>query len=192
LGGKSGALSHWWLIGPQELLLLACQSRRQRLALHEGLPVPASHCITTQRPASDLLKPKRQALFIITKLKKPSPSDLSMPRKSNTVKAAKLLWGKSGAKVIKWETRVHSRGIRDVPVEVIATTSQLRPRKMARRQPRTEENDTSQGETAPQPMDISDTFWVEEPAMPTSKKSVRQPVLLFLANLTYLPAPGLH
>ena len=115
-----------------------------------------------------------------------------MPWKSNTVKAASLLWRKSGAKVIKWETWVYSRGIRDVPVEVAATTSQPRPRKMARRQPRTEENNTLQGETASQPMDISKTFWAEEPAMPTGKKSVRQPVFPFLANLTYLPALGLH
>jgi len=113
-----------------------------------------------------------------------------MPRNSTAVKAAKLLQGKSGAKLIKWETQEHSRGIRDVPVEVTAMTSQLRPRKMAHRQPRTEKNNMSQGETAPQPMDIDKTFWVEEPAMPTSKKSVRQPVFPFLANLTYLPALG--
>ena len=113
-----------------------------------------------------------------------------MPWNSTAIKVAKLLQGKSGAKVIKWEPRQHSRGIKDVPVEVTATASQLKPRKMACRQPRTEKNNMLQGETAPQPMDISKTFWVEEPAMSTSKKSIRQPVFPFLANLTYLPALG--
>jgi len=122
--------------------------------------------------------------------KEPSPSHLSMPCKSSAVKAAKLLQGKLGAKVIKWEPWQHSRGIKDVPVEVTATVSQLKPRKMACRQPRMQKNNILQGETAPQPMDISKTFWVEEPAMSTSKKSIRKPIFPFLANLTYLLALG--
>jgi hypothetical protein len=54
------------------------------------------------------------------------------------------------------------------------------------RQPRAENNDTLPGETAPQPMDIDETFWAEEPVMPTGRKRVRQPAYLSLTNLTNL------
>ena len=110
-----------------------------------------------------------------------------MPRNVNTVKAANLLRRKPKAKVIEWETQVHSRGIRDVPVEVSASGSQPRPRKTASRRPRAQNDDTLQGETVPQPMDVDETFFVEEPAMPTNEKRVRQPASPSLANLTYLP-----
>jgi len=110
-----------------------------------------------------------------------------LKKNCNTIKAAKFL-PKSEAKVIKWETRTYSQGIRDIPVEVSATTSQPRPRKMACRRPRAESNNMSQGEAAPQPMDINETFWVEEQVIPTSEKRVRQPTYTFLASLTYLPA----
>ncbi len=86
-----------------------------------------------------------------------------MPRNVNTVKAANLLRRKPKAKVIEWETQVHSRGIRDVPVEVSASGSQPRPRKTASRRPRAQNDDMLQGETVPQPMDVDETFWVEEP-----------------------------
>ena len=100
-----------------------------------------------------------------------------MPRKSDTVKAVGHRWSKLKAKVIEWEPREHSRGIRDVPVEVIDMASQPKPRKRAGRRPRAEDNATFQDEAAPQPMDIDETFWVdlEEPGMPASKKRVRQP-----------------
>lgn len=111
-----------------------------------------------------------------------------MPRNHDTVKAADLRRAKSKAKVIEWETRAHSRGIRDVPVQVRATASQPRPRKKASRGERAQKNDTLQGGTAPQPMDVDETFWVEEPAMPTSEKRVRSPhALPSELNLTCPP-----
>ena len=79
-----------------------------------------------------------------------------MLRNSSSVKAADIYQKKTKAKVIDWEPRKHSRGVRDVPVEVIATASQTRPRKKASRQPRAQNNDTLQGEAAPQPMDIDE------------------------------------
>jgi hypothetical protein len=45
---------------------------------------------------------------------------------------------------------------------------------MANRQSREEKSNAFQGEAAPQPMDIDGSFWVEEPAIPTSEKRVRQ------------------
>lgn len=112
-----------------------------------------------------------------------------MPKKCDFVKAAKLNRAKSKAKVIEWETRVLSRGIRNVPVEVSATASQPKPRKRAHRQLRAENDGALQDETAPQPMDVDETFWVEEPAMPPNEKRVRRPAYIFSTDLTYLPAP---
>jgi len=51
--------------------------------------------------------------------------------------------------------------------------SQPRPRKKARRRCRAENKDTLQGETPPRHMDVDETFWVDEPAMPSSEKKVR-------------------
>ena len=113
-----------------------------------------------------------------------------MPRNSDTVKAAKLRQAKSKAKVIEWEAREHSRGIRDVPVEVSAMESQRKPRKKAGRRPEAESRDLLPGETAPQPMDVDGTFWVEGPVIPTSEKRVRRPACLFSTSLTYSPAPS--
>jgi hypothetical protein len=100
-----------------------------------------------------------------------------MPKKSVTVKAASLRRSKLKAKVIEWEPREHSRGIRDVPVEVTDAASRPKLRKKASRRPRAEDDAALQGEAAPQPMDIDETLWVdlEEPVMPASKKRVRQP-----------------
>ena len=115
---------------------------------------------------------------------------MSMPRSRciGTVKAANLRRMKSKAKVIEWETRVYSRGIRDVPVEVSGMESQPKPREKAGKRPRAENNDTLQGETAA-PMDIGKEFWVEEP-MPASKRRVRQPACPSLASLTCVPDPA--
>ncbi len=98
-----------------------------------------------------------------------------MPRNFDTVKPLNLHRAKSKVKVIEWEMRVHSWGIRDVPVEVSATASQPKRRKRASRQPRSENNDMLQGEIAPQPMDIDEAFCI-----------VRQPEFPSSANLTYL------
>lgn len=110
-----------------------------------------------------------------------------MPRNSNTVKAAKFGQAKSRSKLIEWETRQHSRGIREVPVEVSAAASQQKPRKKTGRRRKTENNDALQGEAAPHPMDIDDTFWLEEPVKATGKKGVRHPALQSSMNLTNLP-----
>jgi len=80
-----------------------------------------------------------------------------MLRNSDTVKAANFRWPKFKAKVIEWEFREHSRGIRDVPVEVIDMASRPKPRKKASRWPRAEDNAALQGEAAPQPMDVDET-----------------------------------
>ena len=105
--------------------------------------------------------------------------------KHKTVKVVDLL-GNPKPKVLKWEKRKYSQGSRYVPVEVHATASQPGPRKRAGRPQEVENNDTLQGETAPHPMDIDKTFWVEEPVVPTSGKMVQQHVCPSLANLTYL------
>src|SRR5258708_36342459 len=109
-----------------------------------------------------------------------------MPQNFDTVKPLNLRRAKSKVKVIEWEMRVHSRGIRDVPVEVSAMASQPKRRKRASRQPRSENNDMLQGEIAPQPMDVDEAFCMEEPVIAPSEKRVRQPEFPSSANLTYL------
>jgi hypothetical protein len=124
--------------------------------------------------------------------KKRSPSHFSMQRKSDTVKAVNRRKARSKAKVIEWETQVHSRGTRDVPVEVSVVASQRKPREKTGRRPRAENNDPlqgQQGEAAPQPMDVDET-WVEEPVMHTSEKRVRQPSCPSLTNLTHILHPA--
>jgi hypothetical protein len=113
-----------------------------------------------------------------------------MLRKSDTVKTANRRKARSKAKVIEWEAREHSRGTRDVPVEVSTAASQQKPTKKAGRGPRAERNDPLQGEAAPQPMDVDETFWVEEPVVPASEKGVRKPVCPSSMNLTYLLVPA--
>ena len=71
-----------------------------------------------------------------------------MPQKIGTVKAAALR-RKSKAKIVEWEPRVYSRGIRDVPVEVGPMASRPKSRKKPGRQPTAEKDDALQAETAP-------------------------------------------
>lgn len=70
---------------------------------------------------------------------------------------------------------MHSRGVRDVPVEVSTPASQPMPRERACREPRAESANELPHETAFQPMDVDETFWMEEPVMPPSRKKVRPP-----------------
>jgi len=98
-----------------------------------------------------------------------------MPRNHNTVKAAKPGKAKLKSRVIEWEERSYSRGVRDIPVDVTSMARQRKPRKATKRQPRADNDDTFQGETAPQPMDIDETFWAEEPGISAGEKKVRQP-----------------
>jgi hypothetical protein len=146
-----------------------------------SIPISRKFFNTARHLASGLSKtgpPKHQletSLLILTSTENRSPSYFSMPKKCDTVKAANLRRTKSKAKVIEWESREYSRGIRDVPVEVVDLKSRPKPRKKASRRPRAEKNAALRGETAPQPMDVDETFWVEEPVMPTSKKKVRLP-----------------
>lgn len=95
-----------------------------------------------------------------------------MPRNYDNVKIAKLRRSKKRAKLVEWETRVLSRGIKYVPVEVSAAVSRPKQREKASRLPRAE-NDHTLREAAPQAMDVDETFWVEEPVIPTSEKRVR-------------------
>ena len=110
-----------------------------------------------------------------------------MPRNRDAVKTANVLGGKSKARVVEWKPRNYSRGIRYIPVEVSAATSQMRTRESASERPRAETNDIPQGETASQPMDVDETFWVEEPVIPAGEKRVRQLEFSSLVNLTYFP-----
>jgi hypothetical protein len=95
----------------------------------------AGHCTTKGTTCPDtspskLLKHQlEESLLIITKAEKHSSSHFLMPR--NSVKAAKVCKDKSKAKVIEWQAQVHSRGVRDVPVEVTATRSQPKQREKA-------------------------------------------------------------
>ena len=143
----------------------------------------------TARPDTSPSKlPKHQLegfLLIITKAEKRSSSYFLIPWDS--VKASKFCKDKSKAKVIEWETRVHSRGIRDVPVEVSAAGSQPKQKKKAGKRPRAEGNDTFPSQTASQSMDVDEALWVEEPAMPASEKRVRQPPYPSSISLTHLP-----
>jgi hypothetical protein len=144
-------------------------------------PIPISRNFFSSAPGlwSSEARPSEASVGSITShcTKIVALSHFSMPRNRDTVKAAKHRRTKFKAKVIEWEAREHSRGTRDVPVEVTDMTSRPKPREKASRRPRAEDNAALQGEAAPQPMDIDETFWVdlEEPAMPASKKRVRQP-----------------
>jgi hypothetical protein len=164
---------------------------------HKALPVQNSRFFPRDAwslpPSGPSKPPKHQlkaSILIRTQRRKTQPTSFSMPRNRDIVKAASLRREKSKAKVIEWETRAHSRGIRDVPVEVSAMKSQQKPRKKAGRRPRAEGNNTSRGESAPQPMDVDETFCAEELVIPASEMRVRQPACASPANLTHLPAPA--
>jgi hypothetical protein len=163
------------------------------VAPHEVLPVLIGQfqLFNTNTCLSKLPKHQSEASIpTIMKPEKRSSSHLSMPQKRDILKAMNLRHTKSKAKLIEWETRVYSRGTRDVPVEVSTAASQQKPTKKAGRGPRAERNDPLQGEAAPQPMDVDETFWVEEPVVPASEKGVRKPVCPSSMNLTYLLVPA--
>jgi hypothetical protein len=73
-------------------------------------------------------------------------------------------------KVIKWVSRTNSRGTKNIPVEVTASTSQakgLQPEKS------TSQIKTDEATFHETPMDVDETFWmeeVEEPAIPKTKR----------------------
>jgi hypothetical protein len=183
----------------QALPVLEYQSCRQCLGPHKGLPVPISLFFNTPPCILSLKAPENKleaSLLTITKRRKPSPTYFSMPRKSDLVKARDYPRTKPRVKVVDWQPRMYSRGIRDVPVEVRAAATpasppkqKKRPKRTARR-PRAETNNALQGETNPQPMDVDDMFWAEESVMPTGEKKVRRTACLSSENhLTYLPVP---
>ena len=62
--------------------------------------------------------------------------------------------------------------------------------KKAGRRPREKRNNPLQGEAAPQPMDVDETFRVEEPVMPASEKRVRQLACHSSTSLTYFLVPA--
>ena len=113
-----------------------------------------------------------------------------MPQNYDTVKVGNSRQKKYKANVIEWDTWEYYRGVKDIPVKIIDMASQTKPRKKVDSWPRAEGSAALQSETAPQSMDIDDAFWVEEPAMPTSEKRVRQHACPLLTKLTYLPVPG--
>ena len=183
----------------QGLLVLVNENCRQPLALHEAPLISIKQVFRhdTWHPVSQSPQNtnRRHHFSLLLGTEKHSPSHYSMPRKHKIVEAASLFRKNTMARVIEWEPKVYSQGIRDVPVEVSTAASQSRPRKKARRRRRAENNDKLQGETPgetpPHPMDVDETFWVDEPVMPSSEKKVRQLICLSLANLTNLPVPAL-
>ena len=142
---------------------------------------------------SKLPKHRLEALLlIIPKRRKIHPSHSSMPRNYETVNVADLRRSKKKAKLIEWEPRETYRGTKDVPVVLTSGSRQQKPMEKASKLPlaRAENNEPSQGEAAPQSMDVDETSWAEEPVIFTSEKRVRQHACPSSANLTYLPVPA--
>jgi hypothetical protein len=124
------------------------------------------------------------SLFTTTKYRKFHPSHFSMPSKRDTIKARDLQT-KARVRVVEWETRMYSRQMRDVPVEVSDSDGESPPKakkrpKRAARRSRAESSNALQGGTNPQPMEVDETFWAEEPVMPTSEKKVRRSTIHML------------
>jgi hypothetical protein len=73
-------------------------------------------------------------------------------------------------KVVRWVPRTNSRGTKDIAVEVTASTSQakgLQPEKS------TSQIKTDEATLHETPMDVDETFWMEEvgePAIPKTKR----------------------
>ena len=77
------------------------------------------------------------------------------------------------AKVVRWVPRTNSRGTKDIPVEVTASTSQadgLQPKKATSQ---IESDEATLHETTFSPMDVDETFWVEEVEEPVILKTKR-------------------
>ena len=77
------------------------------------------------------------------------------------------------AKVVRWVPRTNSRGTKNIPVEVTASTSQatgLQPKKATSR---IESDEATLHETTFSPMDVDETSWVEEVEEPVILKTKR-------------------
>jgi hypothetical protein len=83
------------------------------------------------------------------------------------IKASKISKTRSNAKFIDWVTREHSRGTRDVAVEVSAPKGKSARRKIAGGM---ENNQAILHETTLPSMDVDETFWTEEPVMDQQKR----------------------
>jgi hypothetical protein len=85
------------------------------------------------------------------------------------MKGSKVSKRKSKPKVIEWVTRTHSRGTRDIAVEVTqATTSKGKTPKQNDRG--IENSEVIQHEATLPSMDVDETFWTEEPVTDEQKR----------------------
>jgi hypothetical protein len=92
--------------------------------------------------------------------------------KHNGIKASKIIERKTKVKVVDWVPQKRSRGIRNIPIDVTASTSRPKPRQAT---DRTEDNEATLHETAFQHMDVDEVFWTEEPDV-LKKKTVSLPI----------------
>ena len=85
-------------------------------------------------------------------------------------------------KVVKWVSRTNSRGTKNIPVEVTASTSQAKGLQAEKATSRVEGNEAMLHGANLSPMDVDETFWVqevEEPVIPKTKR-VSSPIGLSL------------
>ena len=103
--------------------------------------------------------------------------------KPKGIKALKAIQMKTPhTKVVKWVSRTNSRGTKNIPVEVTASTSQAKGLQAEKATSRVEGNEAMLHEANLSPMDVDETFWVqevEEPVIPKTKR-VSSPIGLSL------------
>jgi hypothetical protein len=99
------------------------------------------------------------------------------------IKASKISKTRSKAKFIEWETREHSRGTRDIAVEVSASKGKRMPRQITGR---VEDSQAILHEATLPSMDVDETFWTEEPVMDQQKR-VSSPACPSLDGILQIP-----
>jgi hypothetical protein len=82
------------------------------------------------------------------------------------IKGSKVLKRKSKPKVIEWVTRAHSRGTRDIAVEV-STSKGNTPKENTGG---IENREAIPDEATLPSMDVDETFWTEEPVTDEQKR----------------------
>jgi hypothetical protein len=85
------------------------------------------------------------------------------------IKASNVLKSRSRAKAMEWVTQEHSRGTRDIAVEVRASKGKrtLAPRQITGG---IENTEAILHENALPAMDVDETFWAEEPVTDQRKR----------------------
>jgi hypothetical protein len=99
------------------------------------------------------------------------------------IKASKVFKRKSKAKVIEWVTKEHSRGTRDVAVEVNTSKGEPKPRQNTGG---LESDEAALYETTLPTMDVDETFWTEQAVVDEQKRvsSSASPFLMASDNLS--------